>query len=185
MGVLIYLSSDPCISSVIALLSQDRYQFTAVTMLLDYLSDSPVAPLQARLVEVPEPYCAEISQSVYENSETCVGFLFSGVPTEQLSLLESKCVTHTHTHMHTHTHTHMHARTHTHAHMHMHTRTHTRTCTHAHTRAHARTHTHTHAHAHTHMHMHTHTHTHTHMHTRIHVYTSGVLANLSCLCLCK
>lgn len=59
-------------------------------MLLEYISDSPVAPLQARLVEVPEPYCAEISESVYENSETCVGLTFSGVPTEQLPLLENK-----------------------------------------------------------------------------------------------
>lgn len=74
----------------LSLSSQERYQFTAVAMILEYLSDSPVAPLQARLVEVPEPYCAEISQSVYENSETCVGFSFSGVPTEQLSILENK-----------------------------------------------------------------------------------------------
>ena len=71
---------------------QDRYQFTAVTMLLEYLADSPVAPLQAALVEVPEPFCAEISESVYENSEACVGFSFSGVPTNQLPLLEDKYV---------------------------------------------------------------------------------------------
>ena len=64
-------------------------------MLLSYLSESPVAPLQSRLVEVPDPFCSEISDSVYENSESCVGFTFSGVPTEQLGLLEDKCV-HTH-----------------------------------------------------------------------------------------
>ena len=62
-------------------------------MLLQYLSDSPVAPLQARLVEVPDPFCSAISESVYENSETCIGFTFSGVPTEQLSLLEEKLAT--------------------------------------------------------------------------------------------
>ena len=64
--------------------------FTAVTMLLRYLSDSPVAPLQSRLVEVPEPFCSEISDSVYENFESCIGFTFSGVPTQQLGLLEDK-----------------------------------------------------------------------------------------------
>ena len=71
--------------------------FTAVTMLLRYLSDSPVAPLQSRLVEVPEPFCSEISDSVYENFESCIGFTFSGVPTQQLGLLEDKYV-HTHSH---------------------------------------------------------------------------------------
>ena len=66
--------------------------FTAVTMLLRYLSDGPVAPLQSRLVEVPEPFCSEISDSVYENYVSCIGFTFSGVPTQQLGLLESKYI---------------------------------------------------------------------------------------------
>ncbi|CAI8039021.1 Uncharacterized protein C05D11.1 [Geodia barretti] len=72
--------------------ARDRYMFTAVTMLLRYLSDGPVAPLQSRLVEVPEPFCSEISDSVYENYVSCIGFTFSGVPTQQLGLLESKAL---------------------------------------------------------------------------------------------
>ena len=89
---MLLFSSRLLLSCIPPIPLQDRYQFTAVTMLLEYLADSPVAPLQAALIEVPEPFCAEISESVYENSEACVGFSFSGVPTDQLPLLEDKYV---------------------------------------------------------------------------------------------
>ena len=60
--------------------------------MLEYLTDTSVAPLQRELVEVEEPYCSEVDQTVLENSQTCVGFTLCGVPTGRLAELPDKWV---------------------------------------------------------------------------------------------
>lgn len=45
-------------------------------LLTDYLSDNAVSPMQQKFVEVDDPYCAEISCSLIENSESCLFFSF-------------------------------------------------------------------------------------------------------------
>lgn len=69
---------------------QDRYSFTAVSVLLEYLSDSPVAPLQRALVEVEPPFCSDVQQLVAENKETCLGFTLCGVPSSQINSVQDK-----------------------------------------------------------------------------------------------
>ena len=49
-----------------------------------------MAPLQRELVEVPDPFCSDVHQSVMENAETCVGFTLTGVPTEKLCCIKDK-----------------------------------------------------------------------------------------------
>jgi Zn-dependent M16 (insulinase) family peptidase len=45
---------------MIALSVQDQYRFEALNVLLDYLADSPISPIQRDFVEVEEPYCSEV-----------------------------------------------------------------------------------------------------------------------------
>ncbi|XP_015753164.1 PREDICTED: uncharacterized protein C3H1.02c-like [Acropora digitifera] len=48
----------------------DRYSVSAVSVMLDYLSDTSIAPLQRELVEIQDPFCSDISCDVLEFSET-------------------------------------------------------------------------------------------------------------------
>lgn len=61
-------------------------------VLLEYLTDTPVAPLQRDLVEVDDPFCSDVSQLVLENAETCVGFTLTGVPSDKLGAVKDKWV---------------------------------------------------------------------------------------------
>ena len=42
---------------------QDQYNFEALSILLDYLSESAISPIQRDFVEVEEPYCSEVGGS--------------------------------------------------------------------------------------------------------------------------
>ncbi len=59
-------------------------------VLLEYLTDTPVAPLQRELVEVDDPLCSDVSQEVMENAETCIGFSLTGVSTDKLGTVKDK-----------------------------------------------------------------------------------------------
>ena len=69
---------------------QDRGSFVAVCVLLEYLCDSAVAPLQRALVEAEPPFCADVRQLLVENVATCVGVTLHGVPCSQISTAEDK-----------------------------------------------------------------------------------------------
>ena len=47
--------------SNILLLSQEYYEIQGIKMLFNYLTDTPVAPLQRDLVEIEEPLCGDVS----------------------------------------------------------------------------------------------------------------------------
>ena len=71
-------------------LHQDRYNFTAMGSLLEYLTETSVAPLQRDLVEVSDPFCSDVQQLVLENAVSCVGFTLVGMPTEKLDKVKDK-----------------------------------------------------------------------------------------------
>lgn len=51
---------------------------------MEYLTDTPVAPLQRDLVEIEEPYCCDVDVLQLENNVTVFGITLEGVPTEKL-----------------------------------------------------------------------------------------------------
>ena len=42
------------------------------------------------LLQIDDPYCSEVDESVLENMETCVGFELSGVPIEKIDSSKDK-----------------------------------------------------------------------------------------------
>ena len=52
-------------------LCQDQYEILALTVLMEYLTDTSVAPLQRDFVELDDPYCSRVSlESVTYHSDT-------------------------------------------------------------------------------------------------------------------
>jgi len=48
------------------------------------LGTIPLPLIHVLTLQIDEPFCCDIDQLVLENSETCLGFTFSGVPVEQM-----------------------------------------------------------------------------------------------------
>lgn len=65
-------------------------EVSACAILLKYLTDFSVAPLQQEFVEIDNPFANLVSYSLYENSETCLYLMFQGVPKEKLHLIKPK-----------------------------------------------------------------------------------------------
>lgn len=68
----------------------DRYSVSSVSVMLDYLSDTSIAPLQRELVEIQDPFCSDISCDVLEFSETSLLLKAANVPFEKLSATKDK-----------------------------------------------------------------------------------------------
>ncbi|XP_065176608.1 uncharacterized protein C05D11.1-like [Sycon ciliatum] len=64
--------------------ASDQRTLVALQTLWEYLTDSPVAPLQRDLVEIDEPFASSLDFSLTENAETCMTVSAENVPTEQL-----------------------------------------------------------------------------------------------------
>lgn len=62
----------------------DQRTFVALQILWEYLTDSPVAPLQRELVEIDEPFCSSVGMAEMENKETCMTLTAENVPTNLL-----------------------------------------------------------------------------------------------------
>uniref|UniRef100_A0A1L8DTH1 Putative zn2+-dependent endopeptidase insulinase superfamily protein n=1 Tax=Nyssomyia neivai TaxID=330878 RepID=A0A1L8DTH1_9DIPT len=58
---------------------------TACAVLMRYLSDTSVSPLQRDLLEIDDPYASKVSYNIGENSETVLNFTYQNVP---LSLVD-------------------------------------------------------------------------------------------------
>lgn len=67
-----------------------NYELSACTILLKYLTDFSVAPLQKEFVEIEDPFASLVTYSLYENSESCLYLLFKGVPKNKLDLVKPK-----------------------------------------------------------------------------------------------
>lgn len=68
----------------------DTHDLMATSILLEYLQDSAVSPLYQAFVELPQPLCADIEYSVFENIETALVLCFSSVPLHNLPLIQPK-----------------------------------------------------------------------------------------------
>ncbi|XP_052223206.1 uncharacterized protein C05D11.1-like isoform X7 [Dreissena polymorpha] len=64
--------------------ARDQYTYNSVSLLLDYLTDSAISPLQREFVEVDDHYCSHVNGGLIENSECTVFFKFDNVVTEKL-----------------------------------------------------------------------------------------------------
>ncbi|XP_055378206.1 uncharacterized protein C05D11.1-like [Condylostylus longicornis] len=62
----------------------------ACNVLLRYLSDTPVSPLQREFVEIDDPFASKVSHSLLENYESLLVFIFDNVPIEKIDLVLSK-----------------------------------------------------------------------------------------------
>jgi len=70
--------------------SKDLYPMTALGILLEYLADTAVSPLQKEFVEKHPPMANHVSHSIIENSEGTFYLHFSNVPTERLDEVSNK-----------------------------------------------------------------------------------------------
>ncbi|XP_038073979.1 uncharacterized protein C05D11.1-like isoform X2 [Patiria miniata] len=70
--------------------AKDLYTMAAVQVLMEYLTDTSVAPLQRDFVELEDPYCSKVRYSVIEASESCVYVKFDNVPKAKLSEIKDR-----------------------------------------------------------------------------------------------
>lgn len=68
----------------------DNYSLTACSVLLRYLSETSVSPLQRELVEIADPYASTVAYNIVENFESLLMFSFENVPIEKIDLIVSK-----------------------------------------------------------------------------------------------
>lgn len=69
---------------------RDHYSLTALSVILDYLTDTSIAPLQQELVEIADPFCSDISCDVMEFLESAFLIKAENVPFEKLSEAKGK-----------------------------------------------------------------------------------------------
>ncbi|ELU05156.1 hypothetical protein CAPTEDRAFT_140557 [Capitella teleta] len=70
--------------------AKDQFSLSALNILLEYLTDSAISPLQRDFVEIADPFCTAVKYSIIENSETCVSISFVNVPKGKLGLIKEK-----------------------------------------------------------------------------------------------
>lgn len=69
---------------------KDLYSLSALSVILDYLTDTSIAPLQRELVEIPDPFCSDISCDVMGFLESSLLIKAENVPFEKLSAAKEK-----------------------------------------------------------------------------------------------
>ena len=66
------------------------YDMCALMMLMEYLTDTAVSPLQKGFVEIPEPYASRVGYNLIENSESVVYLTFENVPVRKLGEIQPR-----------------------------------------------------------------------------------------------
>lgn len=66
------------------------YETCALMMLMEYLTDTAVSPLQKTYVETTEPLASKVGYSFIENSESIVYLAFENVPVNKLGEIQPK-----------------------------------------------------------------------------------------------
>ena len=69
---------------------EDHYGQAALSVILDYLSDTSIAPLQRELVEIPDPFCSDIDCDVLEFLESAFIIRAENVSFDKLSAAKGK-----------------------------------------------------------------------------------------------
>jgi Zn-dependent M16 (insulinase) family peptidase len=70
--------------------SNNRHDLAAINVIMDYLTDTSIAPLQKYLVEIPEPYCNDVGYELIEHSESCLYIQADNVSKEKLAATKEK-----------------------------------------------------------------------------------------------
>ncbi|XP_072172090.1 uncharacterized protein C05D11.1-like [Diadema setosum] len=73
--------------------AQDLYGMSAVLILLEYLTDTSVAPLQRDFVEVSDAFCSKVRYSMIEATASCLYLKFENVPKAKLKDIHGKTET--------------------------------------------------------------------------------------------
>lgn len=68
----------------------ENLKLTSCSVLMRYLSDTSVSPLQREFVEVPDPYASQITFSISENTEALLYFTFENVPLNKMEQILPK-----------------------------------------------------------------------------------------------
>lgn len=67
--------------------SAEHAQLTACSVLLRFLSDTSISPLQQVFVEVDDPLASQVNYSIIENSQSLLYLAFENVPLEKIDLV--------------------------------------------------------------------------------------------------
>lgn len=63
---------------------ENYLEFVAISIILEYLNNTAVSPIQLEFVESEDPICSSISHSLIENSVSCFNFEFESVDKKHL-----------------------------------------------------------------------------------------------------
>ncbi|XP_071452193.1 uncharacterized protein C05D11.1-like [Hetaerina americana] len=69
---------------------KELYKMCACSIILKYLTDTAVSPLQKAFVETPDPFANRVGYSLIENSECVLYLTFENVPLKKLSDVKVK-----------------------------------------------------------------------------------------------
>ncbi|XP_015108597.1 uncharacterized protein C05D11.1 [Diachasma alloeum] len=67
----------------------ELYDLTGCSLLLKYLTDNSVSPLQKEFVEIDDPYACNVDFYLIEKSASMLYLMFSGVPLEKIPLVKN------------------------------------------------------------------------------------------------
>lgn len=67
--------------------AQENFKLTACSVLLRYLTDTSVSPLQRELVEIDDPFASNVSYNIIENYESVLYLSFENAPLEKVDLI--------------------------------------------------------------------------------------------------
>jgi Zn-dependent M16 (insulinase) family peptidase len=68
----------------------EQKKLSVLSVLLDYLTDTPVSPLQKAFVEIESPLASTVSSSITENAVSAICVKFSDVPVAKLSVIHEQ-----------------------------------------------------------------------------------------------
>ncbi|XP_067002472.2 uncharacterized protein C05D11.1 [Anabrus simplex] len=68
----------------------ELYRMCACSVLLKYLTDTSVSPLQKEFVEIADPYASKVCYSLAENSESMLYLMFENVPKDKLGAVKGR-----------------------------------------------------------------------------------------------
>lgn len=71
----------------------ENLKLTSCSVLMRYLSDTSVSPLQREFVEVSDPLASQISFNINENTESLLYFTFENVPLDKMEEILPKLQT--------------------------------------------------------------------------------------------
>ncbi|GLH01355.1 Presequence protease, mitochondrial [Gryllus bimaculatus] len=69
---------------------KELYRMCACSVLLKYLTDTSVSPLQKEFVEIEDPYASKVCYSLAENSESMLYLMFENVPNDKLNFVKGR-----------------------------------------------------------------------------------------------